>query len=718
MPAAESTTDPVERAYALVHRYRLTGEPAAAEQAERMLRPLAGGPAARIDAMLALCDVLVVRGGENADPGLLGEAVLLAQAAVARVPGTEPVWALAHAHLSWALSRRFEVERRMPDLDAAVRHAAAAVSRVRPDDENLGVILVKTWFTYQFSFQRTGRLADLDEAVRIARLAAVSPDRTDALDGMSCLAASLMMRYTATGLPGDVDEAIRLGRAVLAELPPGHIDRGPIAGNLALALTNRHLLGDGPDTDLREAMELSGELIAALPEHPFRRSMLMAIHAVVLFGQELIEGSPDRLAEAIRFAGGALEAVRGDRRAVHQTNLANMMLLQARQGRDPAGVDAAIDVGRNALAELSPGNPERVRALNTLAKALSLRHRITGDPAQLDAAVGMWRSAVGSPVGPIVNRMSAARAWAEAAAQYGDAPLALEAYSAGVGLLPLLAWRGLDRAVQEKRLADVTGLAGDAAAWALAAGQPERAVELLEQGRQVLWAQAVQTRSDLSALAAVAPDLAAGLDEIRRELDGGAAPAVLRTPAGPHGDPMIELELRLMTDDSLVPGEAGRRRRLAERWEHLLAEARRQPGFAGFLTPPAFGRLREAAGGGRRPGCHGHHLEVAQRRPDRDHRRGPSGAPALARPRDRAGPGDRAGGRPAGGRAGPERPWGGAGGAAADAAGDPALAVGHGGRTGPGRPGRSDRRRASARVVVPDRAADHAAVARRRSMGW
>jgi CHAT domain-containing protein len=602
MPAANDVSPSVDQAIVLLNRHQLTGEPADLERAESLLRPVVDDGrrhrAPRVDAMLALCDVLVLRGWEGAVPEILDEAVRLAGEAADLVPAGDRIWPLAQAHLSWALSKRFELGRRMPDLEAAVRHAANAVSRVRPDDENLGLILIKSWYTYQFSFDRTGRLADLDEAVRIARLAVLKGDLGEARDGKGFLAGSLMIRFTVTGNAADIEEAVRLGRQVLTELPAGHIDRGSVAGNLALALTNRHLRGDGPVADLREAAELSREVMAELPKYPYQRSMLLANHAVLLFGQETIEGSPTRLAEAIQFARAALEAVRGDQRARQQATLANLILLQARRGKDPAGVSAAIEIGRTALAELSPGNPERVRALNMLATALNIRHRITGDPADLDAAVGMWRSAVGSPVGPIINRMAAARAWAEAAASRDDATLALEAYTAGVDLLPLLAWRGLDRAVQEKRLAAVTGLAGDAAAWALTAGQPERAVELLEQGRQVLWAQAVQTRSDLSALAAVAPELAAGLDEIRRELDGGTAPATLPLPRGLRHDPVLELELQTMTAGGAPPGEAGRRRRLAERWEHLLADARRQPGFAGFLTSPTFATLRRAAAGG------------------------------------------------------------------------------------------------------------------------
>jgi hypothetical protein len=605
MPASDRAADPVDQALGLILRYQHHTDRAALDRAETLLWSVVGaGPPfsdPRVDALLVLSDLLALRGWESADPAMLDNAVEVGRWTAGLVPAGDPLWPLAQAHLSWALSKRFDSSRRLPDVDAAVRHAAAAVSRVQPDDPQLATILIKTWFAYQASFDRTGRLADIDEAVRIARLAGLSTDPDNALASLSCLSGSLMSRFGATGNAADIDEAVRLGRAALAEMPAGHFDRGAVRANLALALANRHLRGDGPATDLIEAAQVSRELIATLPQEAPLRSQLLANHAVMLFGQEVSGDTTGPIAEAVRYARAAVEATGGDRRARHQANLANFLLYQARTGKDPAGVGAAIDIGRTALAGLSPGNPDRVRALNILASALRVRHMITRDPADLDAAAGMWRSAVGSAVGPVVVRMNAARAWADAAAKYGGAEPALEAYAAAVGLLPLFAWRGLDRTVQEKRLSSVAGLAGDAAAWALAAGQPERAVELLEHGRQVLWSQAVQTRSDLSALAAVAPELAAGLDEIRRELDGGGAASVLRAPAG---DPVLELQLQVLaatsTAGAVLPptGDADRRRRLAERWEQLLAEARRQPGFADFLTAPTFATLREAAAGG------------------------------------------------------------------------------------------------------------------------
>src|SRR5262249_46884578 len=96
------------------------------------------------------------------------------------------------------------------------------------------------------------------------------------------------------------------------------------------------------------------------------------------------------------------------------------------------------------------------------------------------------------------------------------------------------AWRGTSRPSREQLLADWRGLATDAAACAIAAGQPDRAVELLEQGRGGLWSQLLETRTDLTALHESHSCLAARLDAVRANLDRPVtAPGDADDPASP-----------------------------------------------------------------------------------------------------------------------------------------------------------------------------------------
>lgn len=75
------------------------------------------------------------------------------------------------------------------------------------------------------------------------------------------------------------------------------------------------------------------------------------------------------------------------------------------------------------------------------------------------------------------------------------------------------------RVVGKENSGQVQRLASDAAAVALNAQQPRRAVELLEQGRGVLLAQLVRYRTSLDDLQAVSPSLAARFKDLSSQLE-------------------------------------------------------------------------------------------------------------------------------------------------------------------------------------------------------
>src|SRR5207248_1540665 len=132
-----------------------------------------------------------------------------------------------------------------------------------------------------------------------------------------------------------------------------------------------------------------------------------------------------------------------------------------------------------------------------------------------------------------------------------------------------------DRDARERRLSDWEGIAAAAAASALAAGQPDRAVELLERGRAVLWAQVLQTRDDFAVLGERDPELCERLRGLAAALEA----------AGPAGEPALPQDAH---------ETAERRIRLADEWDRLVEQARTLPGLAHFLRTPPLAELRRA----------------------------------------------------------------------------------------------------------------------------
>ena len=151
-----------------------------------------------------------------------------------------------------------------------------------------------------------------------------------------------------------------------------------------------------------------------------------------------------------------------------------------------------------------------------------------------------------------------------------------------------VAWHGLDRTVRQAQLREWAGLAADAAASAVLADHPDSAVELLEQGRSLLWAQALMLRSDLSRLAAAAPGLAQRLDSIRMFL---ASPVHQALPAGPGSadDAGLARRQREATEA---------RKRKAREWDELIVQVHALDGFEHFLSITPYPDLAPAADGG------------------------------------------------------------------------------------------------------------------------
>ena len=165
-------------------------------------------------------------------------------------------------------------------------------------------------------------------------------------------------------------------------------------------------------------------------------------------------------------------------------------------------------------------------------------------------------------------------------------------FAAGAELLGLVAPRSLARGDQEHLLEELGGLGADAAACCVHAGLADRAVELFEQGRGVLLGQALDTRTDLTALAERHPGLAARFTALRDDLDRAGDPAGPPAALPPGTDGTAEGRAEAARRD------AERRRAAAAAFDQVIAEIRGLPGFRGFLRPPPVAELLAAAAEG------------------------------------------------------------------------------------------------------------------------
>jgi tetratricopeptide (TPR) repeat protein len=497
--------------------------------------------------------------------------------------------------------RRYELTGNADDLRQSVAAGRAAVKAAGPGRRaDAPRFLANLAGSLVASFELTGNLADLDEAITAGQTAVVAvPD--DAVY-LSNLATALARRFEQAGDRADLDEAIEHGRETVKVMPKGHRYQAMALSNLGAYLGYRFEL-TGESADLDEAISAGRAAVTAMSDDLPQRAMYLSNLGSSLHFR--FQRTADRadLDEAIAVSLAAVEEVLADDpgRPRYLSNLASSLRTRYREAHAEADLDQAIAFSQAAVEAVPGEHPARAHYLANLGVSRQARSERAQDSADLEAAFQAWREASAIVSAPPQVRLSAALAHATAALEAGLAAEALSGYTRAVQLLPEVAWHGLERAVREGHLSRWAGLAADAAASAIQAGQPESAIVLLEQGRSVIWSQALQLRTDLGELAARDPDLARRLGDIRAVLDVPLRES-FAVATGPGREP-----LPARREHAAI----ARRGALAREWDTLLREVRQLSDFEHFLAPTPYAALRRAADSGpviivntSRLGCH------------------------------------------------------------------------------------------------------------------
>jgi hypothetical protein len=306
-------------------------------------------------------------------------------------------------------------------------------------------------------------------------------------------------------------------------------------------------------------------------DHPGRAAMLSNLGATLRIQFEH-SGDSDVLDEAVAASRAAVEALPPDHpdRPGGLSNLGVALRTRYEHAGAGADLDAAIQAGRAAVTITPEDHPGRAAMLLSLARMLTIAYESGGDEEVARQAIELSQTVAATFTAPPTHRLAGALSWATTAARTGEWVEATEGYSAAVSLLPFMVWQGLELRERENLLGSISGLASDAAAAALQAGRPMQALELLEHGRGLLIAQALDIRSDLAKLREQDPELAHRMEQVRCEL------------------------LRVSDSGSDRPSVA-KRRELAREWDYLVTQVRAKLDFANFLISPAFDQLRRVA---------------------------------------------------------------------------------------------------------------------------
>ncbi|KAG1832888.1 TPR-like protein [Suillus subalutaceus] len=568
---------------------------------------------------LALCP------GNDED---LNQAIALAREALVLHPVGHTDRSNSLNNLANQLSSRFEHQGNDEDLDQAIalQREALALRPVGHRDRSSSLNNLANQLSS--CFDHRGNDEDLDQAIALQREAlALHPS-------LNNLANRLFSRFEHQGNDEDLDQAIALQREALALRPVGndedldqaivlhrealalhpvgHTDQSMLLNNLANELSSR-FRHRGNDEDLDQAIALQREALALCPVgHTNRSSSLKLSHFRGKHWLCTLVGHTDR--------------------SMSLNNLANQLCSRfSHQGNDE-DLDQAIALHREALALRPVGHTDRSMSLNYLANQLSSRFEHRGnredldesrenlccaltlltqhDPRQLvvhnslarvylafhhsgldgtragedtdslNSAMHHLKATANVVSGGSLSRLRASLRWVRHASQHSHAT-ELEAYATSVQLLDAYMSTTASVSSRHNIMKEFPStLAVDAASCALCSGDVCRAVELLEQGRTIIWTQMTRLRTPLDSLQTCG-DHAAALVKKFRDLS-----SILDKP------PANDREATPRVD---VEAEEARYRRVVKDWNRAVEEIRKIKGFSHFLLPPLFSDLQDAA---------------------------------------------------------------------------------------------------------------------------
>ncbi|KAG2151641.1 CHAT domain-containing protein [Suillus bovinus] len=439
-------------------------------------------------------------------------------------------------------------------------------------------------------FKHQGNDEDLDQAIALHKEAlALRPvGHTGRSTSSNNLATLLSSRFDQRGNDEDLDGAIALYREALALCPVGHTGRSVSLNNLATRLDSR-FEHRGNNEDLDQAIALHREALALCPIGHTDRSKSLNNLAILLSSRFEHRGNDEDLDRAIALHREALALcpIGHTDRLASLCNLANRLSSRFDCRGNDKDLDESREHLRYALTVLTEHHPLQLLVHRSLAKVYMSFHRsglddtVTGDDSDsLNAAMYHLKAAANVDSAGLLSRLRASLSWVRDARQYSHAT-DLEAYATSMQLLDAYMSTTASVSSRHNIMKDFPStLATDAASCALRSGDVCRAVELLEQGRTIIWTQMTRLRTPLDSLQTHG-DHAVALMQRFRDLSS----LLDKPPAkSPEGNQRVDVE-----------AEGTRYRRLVQDWNRAVDEIRKIEGFSRFLLPPLFSDLQDAA---------------------------------------------------------------------------------------------------------------------------
>ncbi|KAK1992548.1 hypothetical protein LX36DRAFT_617405 [Colletotrichum falcatum] len=516
----------------------------------------------------------------------LEKSIEIGQQAADTTPANHPELVVHISNLGNRFGLRFQRTGATEDLEKSIEMAQQAVNATPADHpdrvgylSNLGNLLGER-------FRRTGAMSDLEESIEMAQQAvnATPADHPDRVGYLSNLGNLLGERFRRTGAMSDLEESIEMAQQAVNATPADHPDRASVL--IQLAVRSRDRFGrTGADGDLQKAIEMTRISVEATPLDHTSRAERLDILASRFLDMYDRTGAIEHAEEGIKAARLVIAATPSDhpKLAPRLNNLGIHLLSRFVRTERMEDLQLAIEMAQEAVNATPQDHPNRAALLTNLGNRLLVRHGRTRAPEDLEASYQSYKSAFYQFTSPISDRIRASRRLLSSPFALQDEENAFRHASEAVGILPQLTPRALRHADKQHLLVEAAGVASDAAALAILAGQPVTAVSWLEAGRGVLAGALQDIRTDLSNLRRDHASLAAAFEESRSILDAPAQPQLGIPEESTGRAARRDTDLRLRAQAQL---------------DRVIREIRLRPGYERFLLPPTEDELSAAAANG------------------------------------------------------------------------------------------------------------------------
>ncbi|THG93078.1 hypothetical protein EW026_g8055 [Hermanssonia centrifuga] len=454
------------------------------------------------------------------------------------------------------------------------------------------------------------------------------PDRIDPLDK---LVTSLHNRYEQSNAPEDLEEAITYLRELTALIPDGHVGRARHLSSLAEALRSRFSLFGRVD-DIEDALDAAREAVAIARSNHEHHQLVQCLSTLA--------GCLSHRCIGLRRSDGIEEAIIVWREVVSLSpdnwnalrSLASSILLLG----EADAIEEAIILLRKSLTIIPAGHPDKIKSLSALAttalgrcllsdsnieyqeEALEIcRENVAaheefglGDDYCLavgclaeacwinddhEEAVTRYEQAVAMRYATPHRRFSVTTTWAYRAMQAGHSS-SLRANTKALELLDQCLTSTPTIDLQHQFLTkNPSAFASNAAACAIEKEELETAVQVLEQGRALLWSHMRGYRHPIEKLQELNPGLAEEFKGVCQQLEHITVSSRPDLP----GMPPIPISTAPYASHGLhFDAKMTKNRQLLEEYERLISEIRQLDGFSNFLQATPFSILQTAASEG------------------------------------------------------------------------------------------------------------------------